>query len=274
MNAAAEASDGGIGLHGSLWMTAGGRSLGARGRVALLAALAEHGSITQAAKALGMSYRVAWAAIDTMNEVAGEPRVSCSVGGKGGGGSCLTPRGRQLVDHFRLIEQEHRRFIERLDRQARGLADDCLLIGRMGMRTSARNQFQGRVTGITPGAVNDEIELEVLGGLKIVAVITRESTEALALEIGSPAFALIDSSSVIVVTDDGGARFSARNRIGGRVGSVRRGAVNSDVEIRLPGGGTVSATVTNRSCDELGLAEGVGASAIFKASSVIVGVPA
>ncbi|MCM8593987.1 hypothetical protein [Accumulibacter sp.] len=65
MNPGAQTSDGGIGLHGSLSMTAGGRTLGGRGRVILLAALAEHGSITPAARALGMSDRAAgsWSTI-------------------------------------------------------------------------------------------------------------------------------------------------------------------------------------------------------------------
>ena len=88
------------------------------------------------------------------------------------------------------------------------------------------------------------------------------------------AFALVKASSVIVVTDDHGARFSARNRLQGTVSRVQKGAVNTEVVIGLPGGASVAAIVTNESCDALGLAPGVAASALFKASSVIVGVPA
>ena len=127
---------------------------------------------------------------------------------------------------------------------------------------------------ITPGAVNDEVELEVSGAQKIVATVTRESTEELGLKVGIDAFALIKSSSIVVVTAQEGARFSARNRLTGTVGRLRTGAINTEVEIYLPGGGTVSAIITNASTEALGLVEGMPASAIFKASSVIVGVPA
>ena len=269
-----QAENKGIELNGSIWMTAGGENLGGRGRIELLTKVVACGSITQAAKAMGMSYKAAWDAIETMNNLAGEPLVARSVGGKGGGGTSLTRRGQQLVDNFRVIDQEHRRFIQQLGQQAAGLAEDYFLIRRLGMKTSARNQFQGKVTRITSGAVNDEIELEVAGLQKIVATVTRESTNELELKVGVDAFALIKSSSIIVVTDDQGARFSARNRLTGTVGRLRTGAVNTEVEIYLPGGGSVSAIITNTSSDNLGLAQGMSASAIFKASSVIIGVPA
>src|SRR6476619_3928266 len=153
-----------IGLDGEIWMTVGGEHLGGPGRIALLAKIGECGSITQAAKAIRMSYKAAWDAIDAMNNLAGEPLVERLAGGKGGGGTRLTPRGAQLVANFRIIEREHRRFIELLGQQAEGIADDYLLIRRMSMKTSARNQFLGKVTLVKTGSVNDEIELEVAGG--------------------------------------------------------------------------------------------------------------
>ncbi len=263
----------GIALQGSVWMTVGGENFGGKGRVALLAKVAEYGSITQAAKAIGMSYKAAWDAIDAMNNLAGEPLVERQAGGKGGGGTRLTQRGGQLLANFRIIEREHSRFIEQLGKQAEGIADDYLLIRRMGMKTSARNQFLGKVAHVKAGAVNDEIELEVAGGLKLVAIVTRESTEDLGLRVGAEAFALIKSSAIIVVTDFDGARFSARNRLNGTICRVQPGSVNTEVVIELPGGGSVVAIVTNDSSESLGLAVGKTASALFKASSVILGVP-
>lgn len=269
-----EAKDKAIELHGSVWMTVGGENFGGKGRIALLAKIAECGSISQAAKSIKMSYKAAWDAIDTMNNLAGEPLVARSTGGKGGGGTRLTPRGLQLVENFRIIEREHQCFIEQISRQAEGIADDYLLIRRMSMKTSARNQFLGKVSALKAGAVNDEIELEVAGGQKIVAIVTHESSASLGLNIGAEAFALIKSSSIIIVTDDAGARFSARNRLAGTISRVQAGAVNTEVVLDLPGGGAVAAIVTNESSDSLGLAAGKTATAIFKASSVIVGVPA
>lgn len=261
-------------LHGSVWLTVDGEKFGGEQRIALLAKIAECGSITQAAKAIKMSYKAAWDAIDAMNNLAGEPLMARAAGGKGGGGTRLTPRGEQLVKNFRLIEREHLRFVEQLNRQAEGIADDYLLIRRMSMKTSARNQFRGTVTQVKTGAVNDEIELEIAGGQKIVAIVTHESTTELGLMHGSEALALIKSSSIILVTDEEGARFSARNRLTGNITRVHAGAVNTEVVLELPGGAALAAIVTNESSCNLGLAEGQAATAIFKASSVIVGVPA
>lgn len=264
----------GIALDGAVWMTAGGENLGGKGRITLLAAIEQTGSITQAARAIGMSYKAAWDAVDTMNNLAGEPLVARAAGGKGGGGTRLTPRGRQLVDNFRRIEDAHRRFVADLNRQAGQLADDYFLITRMGMKTSARNQFQGKVAAVRHGAVNDEVELEVTGGERIVAIVTHDSTESLGLTVGASAFALIKASSIIVVTDAQGAKFSARNQLVGTIGRIRPGAVNTEVTLYLPGGGAVSAIITNDSAERLALVQGMNATAIFKASSVIVGVPA
>jgi molybdate transport system regulatory protein len=144
------------------------------------------------------------------------------------------------------------------------------------MKTSARNHFVGIVTGVNPGAVNDEIELSITGGHRIVAVVTRESTEALGLVEGVKAFALIKASSIIVATELPPAKLSARNQLAGTVTHVEHGAVNDEILITLGEGNaaiTIAAIVTSASAKSLGLAPGVAATALFKASSVIIGVP-
>ena len=263
-----------IELGGSVWLTVGGENLGGPGRIALLAQIAEQGSITHAAKAVKMSYKAAWDAIDAMNNLAGEPLVQRMAGGKGGGGTVLTQRGMQLVENFRLIEREHHRFVSELSVQAEGIADDFLLLRRMSMKTSARNHFAGQVTRVQRGSVNDEIEIEAAGGHKVVAIVTHESAEGLGLAVGAQAFALVKASSVVVVTDAEGAKFSARNRLTGKVSRLVPGAVNTEVVIDLAGGGSVAAIITNESSSTLELTEGTTATALFKASSVIVGTPA
>lgn len=142
------------------------------------------------------------------------------------------------------------------------------------MKTSARNQLLGKVSTVKTGAVNDEIDVEVLGGHKIVAIITCESTNNLGLKPGVEVFVLIKASSVIIMTDDTGARLSTRNHLSGKVAQLQTGAVNSEVTLEIPGGGVIVAIITNASATSLGLQVGKPASAIFKASSVIIGVPA
>jgi molybdate transport system regulatory protein len=262
-------------VQGSLSITVGGRSFGGAARIALLAEIAATGSISQAAKGLGMSYKGAWDAIDAMNNLAGEALVERVAGGKGGGGTRLTARGRQLVDNFHTIEQVHREFVDRLNRQTdAALADDFALVNRLNMKTSARNQFFGTVTGVVSGAVNDEIALDIAGGHTMVAIVTHESAQQLGLRPGAPVFALVQASSVILVEHDETVRFSARNRLYGTVARLTPGAVNAEVVVALPGGGTIAAIVTMDSVATLALAEGSPVGAMFKASSVILGVPA
>lgn len=140
------------------------------------------------------------------------------------------------------------------------------------MRTSARNQFQGKVTAVNPGAVNVEIELDIGSGQKVVAVITRSSVVELGLRVGVQAVALVDASAVIVVPAGQHAKFSARNQLAGDIARLQPGAVNTDVLIQLPGGSSVAAMVSNESSSELQLAPGTAVLAIFKASSVMLGV--
>lgn len=262
-----------FGLQGSVWMTVGGEKFGGAGRIDLLAQIAATGSISQAAKAIKMSYKAAWDAVDAMNNLAGEPLVERLTGGKGGGGTRLTARGEQLVRNFQAVERIHRQFVEQLDRQSATIADDFNLFRRLTMKTSARNQFFGTVAHVKAGAVNDEIELDIAGGHKIVAIVTHDSTDSLGLKPGAQAFALVKSSSVILLTDAEGARFSARNSLQGTVARLVPGAVNTEVVIDLAGGGSIAAIITNASAEALELREGSTATALFKASSVIVGVP-
>ncbi|KVT10940.1 TOBE domain-containing protein [Burkholderia ubonensis] len=260
-------------LGGELWLRAGAQMLGGSTRIALLAAIGETGSITRAAKAVGISYKGAWEAIDTMNNLAGEPLVLRATGGKGGGGTTLTPRAASLIAAFRTIEREHRRFIDAASAAVSGFDVDWALIGRIGMKTSARNQLFGKVASIRRGAVNDEVALTLPGGQTIVAVVTHESTEALGLQVGADACALVKASWVMLAADDGApVRVSARNQLHGAVETVKGGAVNSEVTLALDGGGTLTAVVTNDSVDALQLAAGRRAIALFKASSVILAV--
>ncbi len=262
-------------IGGSVWFQAGAQTLGGAARIALLAAIGQTGSITSAAKAVGISYKGAWDAVDTMNNLAGEPLVVRSTGGKGGGGTTLTPRAVKLIETFRAVEREHQRFLERAGAAIEGFATDWDLIGRIGVKTSARNQLYGTVSAITRGTVNDEVSLALPGGHTIVSVLTHESTETLGLAAGSAAFALIKASWVVLlVEDDGGAplKLSARNQLRGTVQSVKRGAVSAEVSLTLEGGAVITAVVTNESVDTLGLVEGGTAIAAFKASSVILGV--
>ena len=74
------------------------------GKIDLLEAIADTGSITAAAKRLEMSYRRAWLLLDTMNRCFDEPLAEAESGGTRGGRTRLTPLGAQVVSRYRRIE--------------------------------------------------------------------------------------------------------------------------------------------------------------------------
>lgn len=256
---------------GSLWLSDGSRRWGGPDRVELLFQVGQTGSITAAAKAVGMSYKGAWDAVEAMNNLAGEPLVLRSTGGKGGGGATLTVRAERLIASFRSIESAHRQFVEHLASLDDDATNDINLLRRLTMRTSARNQLAGTVDHVQRGAVNDSITIATSGGARLVATVTRESTDHLALAPGRPVIALIKASWVIVGLP-GDGRLSASNQLPGTVARIEPGAVNTEVTIALDGGGTMTAIITKESAESLGLGEGTAVRAIFDAASVILGV--
>lgn len=69
------------------------------------------------------------------------------------------------------------------------------------MKLSARNVIKGRVTAITPGAVNVEVIIEIAPGVEVVSIITKNSAESLGLAVGKEAYAVVKASSVMVAVD-------------------------------------------------------------------------
>jgi|ERR1700712_3324714 molybdate transport system regulatory protein len=147
-------------------------------------------------------------------------------------------------------------------------------IRSIDMKVSARNVFKGTVKQIQEGSVNAEVTLTLPGGEELVAVVTLQSVKSLDLAPGKEAVALIKAPWVMIMTDSSGFRLSARNCLQGQVTRVSDGAVNAEVIITLTGGTEVYAIVTREAVTELGLAPGVSATAVIKASHIILGVPA
>lgn len=142
------------------------------------------------------------------------------------------------------------------------------------MKVSARNVFEGTISAVADGAVNAEVEITLVGGDKIAAIITEGSAKSLGLAVGKPAVAYVKAPWVMLLAGPQEVRFSARNQLTGTVSALHKGAINTEVAVTLPGGASVYAIVTNEAVLELGLKEGSQATALIKASHVIVGIPA
>ena len=252
---------------GSLGLKLGEGEISDR-RLRLLAALEQTGSISGAARAIGMTYKAAWDAIDAINNLADRPLVATRHGGSRGGGAELTEEGRRLLAAWRRLDGLQRELLALFEREQ--ITDQLELIRRINMKTSARNHLAGKVKAITRGAVNSEVVIALNGGDELVAVITSQSVEDMGLAEGSDVYALVKSSFVIL--SDAGSRTSARNHLCGTVERIEAGAVNSEVAVALPGGARLTAVVTNESVTNLGLHEGGKTCAQIKASHVILGV--
>lgn len=241
-------------------------------RIALLEEIDKSGSITQAAKSVGLSYKGAWDAVDAMNNMFGEPLVSTMTGGKGGGGTQLTSIGIRIVDAYRALRREQQRFLKAASAGIEDFDNVYQMIRRLSVKTSARNQFFGKVSAIKQGPVNVEVELTLTGGDKIHSVITHDGLQDLGVNVGSDAWALVKASWVILALPEAAAMLSARNKLEGKVIRVTHGGVNAEVTLQCSGNNTISATLTNESVATLDLQEGSPVCAVFKASSVILGV--
>ena len=237
-------------------------------RIALLQHIAEQGSITRAAKSAGLSYKAAWDAIDELNNLAAKPLVERSVGGRGGGGARLSVEGERILRLYQRLQALQAQVLEAAED-----ADDLDLLGRLMLHTSARNQLHGRISEIDPLGRNDHIQLELGAGLTLTAHITRESTERLALEVGTPVTALI-KAGWLELHGIGEPCPDDMNSLDGRIEAIIEDPQGpSEVRIALKNGQTLYALVAVLHLAELRLAVGDRVQARVAPGMVLLGTP-
>jgi molybdate transport system regulatory protein len=95
-----------------IWIEADGIRFIGPGKIQLLELIKAHGSVSQAAKAMNMSYRKAWLLVDELNEVAGQPVVLTQKGGQSGGGAQVTGYRDELIVYFKALDHRFCTFLE------------------------------------------------------------------------------------------------------------------------------------------------------------------
>jgi molybdate transport system regulatory protein len=261
-----------IGLEGSIWFQkAENRFLGGD-RIALLEKIDKLGSISSAAKAAGISYKTAWHLVNMMNNLSEKPLVDRMTGGKGGGGTILTREGKKIIEQFRVVQEEHRKFLQNLEGRLGNTNTLYQFLKNISMKISARNVFSGTVEKVTRGAVNAEVILRLKGETRITSIITIGAVDNLGLKEGMSAYAIIKSSSIIIAKELLDAKLSARNILPGKISKLIEGPVSTEVDLEIGEGNIISAIITHGSSEKLALKEGDTACSVFKASSVIIGV--
>ncbi|TCO73245.1 TOBE domain-containing protein [Rhodovulum euryhalinum] len=243
-------------------------------RIRLLRAIDAHGSIAGAAREVGLSYKAAWDAVGTLNNLFAQPLVEAAPGGRSGGGATVTRAGLALIDCFSMLETSLGKALSAINT---GLATSPVgavnTLWSLLMQTSTRNTYRCTVTKVTQGAVSAEIDLALSDGHALTSVITERSALDMGLAEGSEAFALIKATFVMLAAGDDPGKVSACNRLTGTVAAREDGPVNSEITLELGAGKTITAIVTRKSAEALDLKPGDTATALFKASHVIIAMP-
>lgn len=238
-----------------------------KGRVILLELIDKYGSISKAAKELGMSYKAAWDMIDSINNLSPYPVVESKSGGKGGGKTVLTQYGKKLLESYKTIESILNKVANEITQNVENAEELLNLYRRMNMKVSARNKILVKVKEVRKGAVNTEVIGE-FSGQSMTAIITNDAAQELDIKAGDEVYFIFKATNVIIATPDG-LKLSARNQLKGKVKEIIKGAVNSEVKVDI-NTAVITATITNKAVEELQLKEGVEVLAIIKASDVIV----
>lgn len=198
-------------------------------RIEILRRLAEVGSISQAARDTGISYKAAWQAIETLGNLAGTPMVEKAVGGAGGGGARLTAAGRQVLSGADLHHQARRGLLQALDgRDGQSMSAGVVALG---LRTSMRNHLPCRVLGLQRRAGMVRVLLDLGEGQDLAARITVESAQLLGLVPGLAVLALCKATGVQVAAAL--APREGANLLQGVVTRCSRSASGGEVSIRL-----------------------------------------
>jgi molybdate transport system regulatory protein len=79
------------------------------GKAQLLQSIRDSGSISAAARNMGMSYKRAWLLLDSINQAFTEPVVTAATGGSGGGSATLTAFGIEVIERYRRVQDEANR---------------------------------------------------------------------------------------------------------------------------------------------------------------------
>lgn len=254
-------------IDATLSLRSGDRFLVGRDRIKLLEAVAKHGSISKAAKAVGYSYKTAWDSVDAINNLLPSPAFVTKMGGSGGGGGAqVTEEGLRLIDTFHKIEEKLARLSSRISET--GLHGDAeMLLFTFGARISSRNTFHCVVEKIKKGPVDVELNLRLSTGDELIAVVTNAAVDELELETGKDVLALVKAYAIQLSLHNRG---SQENNISGTVTRLIKGPKNWEILLNIGDGKTLTAVIAMDEAEKLGVVKGQKLIAHFSPQDVII----
>jgi molybdate transport system regulatory protein len=254
-------------IDATLSLRSGERFLVGRDRIKLLEAVAKHGSISKAAKAVGYSYKTAWDSVDAINNLLPSPAFVTKMGGSGGGGGAhVTEEGLRLIETFYKIEEKLARLSSRISET--GLqGDEEMLLFTFGARISSRNAFHCVIEKIKKGPVDVEVGLRLGTGAEISAYVTNAAVDDLELEEGKGVLAFVKAYAIKLSAGDHAGK---ENNICGTVLRLIKGPRSWEILLNISDAKTLTAVIPLKDAEKLDVAKGHRLVAHFSPQDVII----
>lgn len=231
-------------------------------RMDILRRIGTAGSISEAARTAGVSYKAAWQAVDTLTNLAGTPLLERTVGGSGGGGAVLTEAGQQLLRLAESLQTMRQRVLREY---AANNGHAPLRIPGIGLRTSMRNQLPCTLLSMKSAGRAVCAVLQLPDGSTLRSKITKESAELLGLTVGVELLALAKATAVKVSGAEPAAA-QTLNVFAGKVARVDRNAAGDEIVLALECG----QHLVGFGAPGLRLKPGEMASALLEESAVVL----
>ncbi len=235
-------------------------------RLDILRRIGTAGSISEAARGAGVSYKAAWQAIETLSNLAGTALVEKVVGGAGGGGARLTAAGQQLLRASEQMQVARAALMRTLDKGDDATDTRMPGLAALGLRTSMRNQLPCVIKSLKKHGASIRVELTLADGATLHSRITRESAELLELQAGQQVLALCKATAISIAR-------GSEPRAGYNLlpGTVSRATVrDEEVALQLTGG----QQLVGFAGAAHGLKTGQAATALLEESAVVIAITA
>jgi molybdate transport system regulatory protein len=258
-------------IKSNLWFENEQHGYFGKGRIDLLEHIERYGSISKAAREMKMSYKAAWDAVNDMNTLSSEPIVIRETGGKGGGGTVLTKKGREYIKIYKEIEILQNKLFNLLNNKGDTLTHLMQIGKRLTLQTSARNQYTGKITSIESSLVKFNVVLDIGSEEMMNATITQKSAKAMEVDIGSSVFALIKSHWVSLQKEPC-EHTKEINCLFGEILEIEDDGTSAEITLALKGENTLTAVIPSEQLKKMELSVGERAYASFRASDVLLAI--
>lgn len=170
-------------------------------RMALLKAIFTTGSLSKAAKLIDISYKTAWDSINEINQLAEQPFVITTTGGKGGGGTSLSDYAIRFIELYDLLTNVQYHAFDVLKDESIPLNDVLNVAAKLSLQSSARNQFYSTIQSINVDCVAGFLTLLLSDNqTEMTVYITQSSIKRLNLVVGKSVILLIKAPQIELVT--------------------------------------------------------------------------